>query len=161
MSGPDAVATLLAVEEIKRLKARYFHAVDDKDWPTLAALFTPDAVVDFSAEASHYIGHIGFTDADAERKRAIVRGGAAAAARIRGSVGHISTVHHGHDPIIDIDSLDSAHGLWSMYDRLEYSDEVFEGYGYYRESYVRIDGDWLITSLRLDRLKVVWTRSQR
>src|SRR3546814_6402828 len=36
---------LLAINEIKSLKARYFRFVDTKDWVGLATLFTPDATM--------------------------------------------------------------------------------------------------------------------
>lgn len=34
--------------EIEELLARYCHSFDDRDWPSLRALFTPDAALDFS-----------------------------------------------------------------------------------------------------------------
>lgn len=37
------VSDLNATEEVKQLKARYFRAVDEKDWHTLRGLFTDDA----------------------------------------------------------------------------------------------------------------------
>jgi 3-phenylpropionate/cinnamic acid dioxygenase small subunit len=40
----DAADTL----EIHQLLARYGHAIDDRDWAGLAALFIPDAVVDYT-----------------------------------------------------------------------------------------------------------------
>ncbi len=41
---------LLAIEEIKALKARYFRCMDTKDWDGFAALFTIDASLDVSGE---------------------------------------------------------------------------------------------------------------
>src|SRR5438270_1651984 len=37
---------LLAVEEIKQLKARYFRSIDTKDWAGLASVFTADATLE-------------------------------------------------------------------------------------------------------------------
>src|SRR5258705_2536293 len=37
------VSELIAIEEIKQVKARYFRAADEKDWHTLRGLFTDDA----------------------------------------------------------------------------------------------------------------------
>ena len=48
----DAVERLAAIEDIRRLKARYFRCVDEKDWAQLAALFAPDAVFDHSRGGS-------------------------------------------------------------------------------------------------------------
>ena len=39
---------LLAVEEIKQLKARYFRCMDTKDWAGFEAVFAPDATVDYT-----------------------------------------------------------------------------------------------------------------
>ena len=36
------------VEEIKKLKARYFRGLDSKDWDLYASVFTDDVVVDIS-----------------------------------------------------------------------------------------------------------------
>src|SRR6185312_2545365 len=43
----DLAERLAAIEEIKALKARYFRCMDEKDWPGLQAVFTPDVVCDF------------------------------------------------------------------------------------------------------------------
>jgi 3-phenylpropionate/cinnamic acid dioxygenase small subunit len=40
----DAIDTL----EIHQLLARYGHAIDDRDWTAFAALFIPDAVIDYT-----------------------------------------------------------------------------------------------------------------
>jgi ketosteroid isomerase-like protein len=40
----DDVARLVAMEEIKQLKARYARVIDSKHWDALGALFTADAV---------------------------------------------------------------------------------------------------------------------
>src|ERR1700743_3740067 len=41
---------ILALEEIKKLKARYFRCLDTKDWAGYLDVFTPDAIID-STEA--------------------------------------------------------------------------------------------------------------
>ena len=46
----DEVERLIAIEEIKHLKARYFRCMDTKDWDGLAGVFAPDAVMDMSGE---------------------------------------------------------------------------------------------------------------
>ena len=48
----DAAAQLLAMEEIKQLKARYFRFVDTKDWEALSTIFCEDAVFDARAALS-------------------------------------------------------------------------------------------------------------
>ncbi len=139
---------LVAIEDIKQLKARYFRCMDTKDWTGLAAVFAPDAEADFSGEA-----HDG-SNPDAAR----IRGGAAIAAFMRQSVESIVTVHHGHMPEIEMTSAASARGIWAMEDVLRWPAggpiSTLHGFGHYHETYERIDGRWYIRSLRLSRLRV-------
>ena len=46
----DAAEQLLAIEEIKQLKARYFRSMDTKDWEGFASVFAPNAVLDVTGE---------------------------------------------------------------------------------------------------------------
>ncbi|WP_236638190.1 nuclear transport factor 2 family protein [Mangrovicoccus ximenensis] len=155
------IARLVAIEDIKLLKARYFTAVDAKDWASIADIFTSDARVDFSGEVQHHVGHHGVTQADAVPGDWVVVGGRATAKVIEGAVGGIISVHQGHDPQIDIHSEDRATGRWSLYDRLEYGHEVMHGYGHYDEEYRRVGGLWRIASLTLTRLRVVWEDARK
>jgi len=66
--------------------------------------------------------------------------GAAATEVIANAVQDIVTVHDGHDPQIVVETAVTARGRWSLYDRLEYGDEVMHGYGHYHESYRRVQG---------------------
>jgi SnoaL-like domain len=138
----DRIARLEAIEEIRRLKARYFRCVDTKAWDEFAELFTDDVVIEFAESTS-----------GARTKAEFV-----AAAR-RHFIDAVS-VHHGHEPEIEI--LDDTHatGVWPMYDLVEvptYSAYVSHtGWGHYIESYRReADGAWRISASRLTRLKRV------
>jgi hypothetical protein len=53
----DPVEKLLAIEEIKVLKARYLQYVDLKDWDALAGVFTDDAFIDYRGEPQNHVGH--------------------------------------------------------------------------------------------------------
>ncbi|MCP2138464.1 hypothetical protein J2S28_005588 [Rhizobium sp. SLBN-94] len=152
----DAVTRLIAIEEIRQLKSRYFAAVDGKDWQAISAIFTDDAQVDFSGECQYHVGHHGVTAEDINPTDWVVIGGNATAKVIEGAVGGIVAVHQGHDPQIHIHTSTTASGKWSLYDRLEYGSEVMHGYGHYDEEYRLIDGRWKISSLTLTRLRVVW-----
>ncbi|WP_241031638.1 nuclear transport factor 2 family protein [Rhodococcus koreensis] len=123
----------------------------------MEALFTPDARVDFGGEGQHHIGHHGVTAADINPDDWIVSGGEATARVIAGAVSEVISVHQGHDPQIELISPNRAVGRWSMYDRLEYGDEVMHGYGHYHEKYERVDGEWKFSALTLTRLRVVWS----
>lgn len=156
-SGLDPVEALLAIEDIRQLKSRYFQAVDGKDWDAIVEIFTEDALIDFTGEARHHIGHHGVVEAEASASESSpVTGGREAARGIRSAVRDLVTVHHGHDPQIELTGRDTARGRWSMYDRLDYGFEVMHGYGHYDEAYRREAGRWRISSLTLTRVHVVW-----
>lgn len=160
-SAVNDLARLVALEEIRALKARYFHAVDTKDWPAIIDIFTEDARVDFGGELQYHVGHHGVTEADADPDAWVVIGGAATAKVIEQAVGSIVSVHQGHDPLITLQSADAASGRWTLYDRLEYGHEVMHGFGHYDETYRKIGGQWRIASLTLTRLRVAWEDTRR
>ncbi len=142
----DTLERLLAIEEIKQLKARYFRCIDTKDWAGLVDVFAPDAVMDMTAGAAG--GKV--TTGAEEIARYVQRSG-----RLDEAV----TVHHGHMPEIAMTSADTATGIWSMEDEIWWNEGAFplaslHGYGHYHETYVRQGGTWRIATLRLTRLRV-------
>jgi hypothetical protein len=153
----ETVEDLIAIEQIKQLKARYFYTMDVKDWDGYAGTFTDDAEIDFSSQQD-------LTEQDDSASEMLdteswkMTGGATAAAWLEPVLAKVTSVHHGHDPQITLTGPDTATGIWPMTDRLETSDEVFLGFGHYHEEYRRVDGEWLISSLVLTRLLGVWER---
>ena len=146
-SSLDPVQRLEAVEEIKRLKARYFRCLDAKDWDGFAAVFAPDAVMDM-AEAA---GGDPLPDATS-------RGPEDIAGYVRRSVEGMVTVHHGHMPEIRVTGETTAEGVWAMEDMLRWPDgREMHGYGHYHETYEKAEGTWRIKTLTLTRLRVDWT----
>jgi len=145
----DASEQLLAVEEIKKLKARYFRCMDTKDWDGYAAVFAPEAVLDVSGESAVPDG------------QGIVRGNTEIGDYVRGQVDPVVTVHHGHMPEIEITSATTATGVWSMEDMLRWPEDApideMHGYGHYHETYEKIDGEWRIATCKLTRLRVDFT----
>jgi len=141
-SADDLLRGLLDVEEIKRLKARYFRTLDHKDWQGFGEVFTRDAVLEVP-EAS-----------------LVARGRDAIVASVSGPLKGSRTVHHGHMPEIELTGPDTARGTWAMSDYVEWpqfdsgSRVGLTGYGHYLEEYAREDGEWRIASLRLVRLRV-------
>ena len=144
----EAVDRLVAIEEIKALKARYFRCMDTKDWEGFAEVFAPDAVMDMSSEMrDRTTGGTGIT-----------RGNTAIAAFVRGAVDAVQTVHHGHMPEIDVASSTTATGIWAMEDSLRWPEggpiRGLHGYGHYHETYVQRDDRWFIAATKLTRLRV-------
>jgi hypothetical protein len=126
-----------AIEAIKQLKARYFRAIDTKDWSLLRRVLAADVVMD-TTEASGGVVH------GAERNIGF----------LSEILADVVTVHHGHMPEIELTSPTTATGVWSMEDELWWPDGMhLHGYGHYHETYELIDGSWQITTLRLTRLR--------
>ena len=138
----SALRELLDLEELRRLKARYFRAVDTIQWDDFGSVFTVDAVLQMP-------------EVDLE-----VRGRDAIVDAVRTSLGDVHTVHHGHMPELDITGPDTATGIWAMFDYLLWpraesgERRTLQGYGHYFEQYQRVEGRWHIASTRVERLRV-------
>jgi len=140
------IERLLAIEEIKQLKAKYFFYMDYYLWDKWRQeVWAPDARLEIPEIDTVFEG--------ADRLVEMV------ALQAKGQV----SVHHGHMPIIEITSDTTATGLWAMEDRLYRSEKhpfdpddfsFLLGFGHYHESYVKLDCGWRIASTRLTRLRV-------
>lgn len=148
MIDPTRLADL---EEIRRLKARYFLALDSQDWKGFRATFADDARIgpiesgfpaDLRPSTPGALDPIAPGDVDAFVRRVAAN-----------SVGRI-TVHHGHQPDIEFTETNEAAGVWAMEDVLVWPEDKvrFRGTGHYWETYRRENGVWKITSMRLTRL---------
>ena len=104
MSDPDAqlLRRLLDIEEVKRLKARYFRTLDQKDWDGFGRVFARDAVLE--------VPEAGLVE----------RGRDAIVASVSGALTGTQTVHHGHMPEIELAGVDRARGTWAMSDYVEW-----------------------------------------
>jgi SnoaL-like domain len=155
----DAVERLTAVEEIKRLKARYLLAIDDHDWDAYAATFTPDGVLDLADEHKFHRGRP--IDPGPDGPAWVAKGRSEIQDFISAALDSSVSVHEGHTPIIDITSADTATGIWGFHDFIVFPDgSSFRGYGRYLETYRRVDGEWMIASMSLSRIRVDWTSTQ-
>lgn len=155
MSDFDAAARLLAIEEIKQLKGRYFRFMDTKDWAGLRTIFCDDAR--FDARASLSIDGKGEGGRAAESNDWVYEGGDTIIAFIKGAAGPSRTVHHGHCHEIELLSPDDARGVIAMEDQIWDEDGkvlTLHGCGHYHETYRRVDGRWRIHTSRITRLQV-------
>jgi SnoaL-like domain len=139
---------LLAIEEIKQLKARYFRCMDTKDWAGFEAVFALDATVDYSPPGANS------TEWSAAGRANIV-------AFVRKTVELAITVHHGHMAEVEVTSPTTARAIFAMEDLIWWPEgsrrRTLHGWGHYHETYARIDGKWMIKTLRLTRLRVEQT----
>ena len=118
-------------EAIKKLKAQYWHSVDNKQWDNLAECFTEDVVF----ESPHLV--------KMEGRDFIVK-------VLKRAMKNVKTAHQGHNPVIEITVDNTASGRWALNDRVELPDnKFFQGYGYYEEEYVKENGSWKIKTSKL------------
>jgi hypothetical protein len=139
------IERLLAIEEIKRLKSKYFWGLDHRDWDFWRReVWAPEGRLIVPEASRDCVG----IDA--------------VLAYVSGSTTDQVSVHHGHMPNIEITSDTSATGIWAMEDRLyrspqhplEDGSSYLHGFGHYHESYIRLTQGWRIASSRLTRLRV-------
>jgi ketosteroid isomerase-like protein len=125
------------IEEIKKLKARYFRSLDSKDWETYAGLFAEDCVCDMRrAGGDLFEGRPAFK-------------------AYASSLTIVQSCHHGHMPEIDLTSETTATGVWSMEDYNIWEDgRQNHGWGHYLETYEKIEGRWHIKTMALSYLRI-------
>jgi hypothetical protein len=134
MADDDLLRRLADIEAIKQLRSRYTRAVDTKDWGLYRDSLTADARLS--------------TD------RGIDEGREHIVAVISSALEQAKTVHHVHQPEIELTGADSATGTWAMYDFVEFDTFSLRGYGYYADEYVRTPDGWKIKSSTLTRIRV-------
>jgi SnoaL-like domain len=134
--GMSEIEWLVALEEIRLLKARRDRYADAHDWEAYEALHAPDHV-------SHNDGYEPWTSS----KEMIEN--------VSGIMNDMITVHHSYDPEILFDSPTTARGIWAMSGGgiAKHGDSVSwtHDYGYYYESYEKRDGRWMFTTRRWHR----------
>lgn len=149
------VERLAIIENIRTVKARYFRALDTKDWVMLGSVLCPDVACDYRSGAvdpSTGINHVpGPTET-------VLHGAEEVVASLRQALSPLVTVHMGHSADIEITDEGLATGIWGMSDMLRLSDErpirKLFGYGFYHDTFERRPPGWLIKTLKLVRLSV-------
>jgi uncharacterized protein (TIGR02246 family) len=124
------------IEQLKRLKARYFRTMDTKDWKAMREVFADDVVMDTTASGG-----------------SLTVGGDEFMAFLEPALRDAITIHHGHMPEIELTSPSTARGIWAVQDIIVWPDGTrMHGYGHYHETYQKIDGHWQIKTSTLTRL---------
>ncbi|MBL7488467.1 nuclear transport factor 2 family protein [Frankia sp. AgB1.9] len=140
------IDTIVDIEKIKQLKARYFRLMDCKQWDEWRDVFTEDVTV-WVADVPDvtFAGRDKFVSTMSRQ------------------LDKCLSVHHGHMPEITVTGPDTATGVWAMEDSVQmFADATrtelkatLQGYGHYHEKYLRCDdGQWRIQQVRLHRLRV-------
>ena len=124
------------IEAVKRLKARYFRAIDTKDWAALREVFDEHVVVDTTASGG-----------------GVVTGADEFVAFLEQTLAGAVTVHQGHMPEIEVTSPTAATAIWALHDVIIWPNGTrLDGFGHYHDAYACTDGRWRITASTLTRL---------
>lgn len=150
MSGTERLA---AVEAIKVVKARYFRGVDTNDGALVRSVLHPDCVLDYR----------GCTTDPASGRDLVPSMNRVLEGRdswpLEGSAGSgVVSVHQGHQVEVTLTGDTTAEAIWSMSDRMFMPPGApvtqLLGYGWYHETYERVGEEWLIRTLRIQRIRV-------
>lgn len=147
------VDRLLAIEEIRNLKAEYFRCVDGQQWEKLVTLFADGAETDMRAAVEPYNPDLLSHDPAAFVKNtAYVFTG-------------VKTAHFGSMPQIRIVSETEATGSWTMEDILWVSEDSpvlptgrHQGWGHYEDRYRKVDGQWRFAACKLTRIHLEYRK---
>ena len=122
------------IEAIKQVKARYGRAADTRDWELLRTTITDDFSCDTGSQGR---------GATVGLEALIERVGTNPAV----------TVHHPLMPEIELTSPTTATGIWAVHlFSLTPDGRTVDAFGYYHDTYEKVDGSWRLASLRLDWL---------
>jgi hypothetical protein len=140
----DDLKRLLAIEEIRRLKARFCRLMDEKKWDEWREVFTPDAVmvVPGGGNPPEIVG-----------AKEIVK-------FVSGLLTIATSVHHIHGPEIEILGDTEATGIWALDDNVRWPGEgpnplgfkKLRVAGYYHDKFRRTDKGWRLSEMRLTQV---------
>lgn len=132
---------LEAIEEIKRLKYRYFRTLDLKDWEAFGDTLTSDIQARYGTQAMDEPVHFDDREAVVAFMSANLHRG-------------VITTHVAHHPEIDVDGT-SAEASWCFEDTVivpEFKVQI-RGAGYYTDRYRQdSDGAWRISGTGYERI---------
>lgn len=129
---------LMEIEQIQKLKHRYFRHLDCKQFEAMLGLFADDSSTSYDSGRHAYHG------------KAAIR------AFFDDNMGDPKLVHQhqGHHPEIELTSDTTATGIWYMDDTvhiLEHNMKV-RGNGIYWDEYVKVEGEWKIKHTGYERI---------
>ncbi|MCX5999332.1 MAG: nuclear transport factor 2 family protein [Chloroflexi bacterium] len=129
------------IEAIKRVKARYWHCLDNKLWDELKEVFAENARQQYGD--SHHDG------------QGIVP-------YLKDLLGEVTTSHIGYGPDIELTSESTAKGTWGLQDQLIWkSGRRMTGFAYYEDEYVKENNSWRIKRTSVVRTFEEWKHTER
>jgi bile-acid 7alpha-dehydratase len=128
------------IEEIKKLKAKYWRCVDTKLWEEIGNCFSEDAILDS-------VPNIQFQG----RKQIVQMFKDSFEKEIKISA------HGGYSPEISIISETMAKANWAFNDYLVMkSGRKMHGWGFYEDEYIKENSRWKIKSTKMRRIHEEW-----
>lgn len=151
----DSLEKLLAIEEIKQCKARYWRGIDSKHFELLRTTFTED--VEFDTCDALYDPVMG-QHPDVPRRTEPTCGVENIIKNAEVSMNpSVQSAHMGHLPEIEILTDTTAKAIFPFEDRiLNPGVGAFDAYGYYEDTLVKIDGQWKIKTSKICRYRVIF-----
>lgn len=144
---------LVAIEEIKQLRAKYFRGVDSCDAELVKSILAEDCVLDYMGCCTDPATGRDFIPA----MNVVLQGRDAWRSDGMSALGIVS-VHQGHTCEIEFTSDTTARGIWSMTDRLYFPPggefSLMTGYGHYNETYEKTDDGWKLKTTHITRIRV-------
>jgi hypothetical protein len=151
--------TLNAIEDIRRLEARYARYADYKRWEDLAGLFTQDGT---------------FRSLDVDGNPVVDMNGREDIATQLGArnSGDVQPLHQLLTHEIDVESKTTAKAVWAMADLIFRGESAIpsqkpgdahppfrtmRGWGHYHVTYRKVDGEWLIATREQTRTRLEYT----
>ena len=124
----DFIDELREIEAIKQLKYRYMRAIDEKLWQQMEECFVEDATCSYSGGKYAFAGRAAimkFLTESMDRPTFL-------------------SSHRVHHPEIEILSETEARGTWALDDYVidEQHGLTIHGAAFYRDEYVKRDGEW-------------------
>lgn len=118
------------IERIKQLKARYFRALDTKNWPLMRKCLHNDCIADYDGGKYSFDGGDKIVAFFQQYMQAE----------------HLIFMHQGHLPEIEVISTTEAKGIWYLHDKVINTQDntSLEGAGFYHDEYRYHQGQWLI-----------------
>ena len=144
-SRPDEMGDiewLVALEEIRQLKARRDRYVDARDWDGYASLHAPDHVSHHAADSR--LGTAPEPWTSVEQMMDNIK---------KHMPENMFSAHHSYDPEIIFETTTKARGIWAMTAATATNFLTGEagwsiGYGYYYETYEKREEEWFFTGRR-------------
>jgi len=144
---------LVAIDQIKQLRAKYFRGVDSCDGDLVKSILAEDCVLDYRGCCTDPATGKDFIPA----MNVVLKGRDAWRSDGMSRLGIVS-VHQGHHCEVEITGDTTARGIWAMTDRLYFPPggefSLMTGYGHYLETYEKIDDSWKLKTTRITRIRV-------